>query len=76
MDPKRWFAALLANCPALAPLTSDILIDASFLPQSPLRDPGDRIIAATARHLGCPVMTRDRALLDYAEAGWMQALAC
>ena len=42
-----------------------------------LRDRGQaRIIAATAREYGYTVMTRDRALLDYAAQGYLSALAC
>jgi PIN domain nuclease of toxin-antitoxin system len=40
------------------------------------RDPADRMVIATARALGLAVMTRDRAILGYAEAGHVQALAC
>jgi PIN domain nuclease of toxin-antitoxin system len=36
----------------------------------------DRIIVATALTLGVPVVTRDRAILAYAEAGFVQAVAC
>lgn len=75
-DPKAWFAELLAGGFELAPMTPDVLIDSWSLPRSPLRDPADRILAATARSLGCPIVTRDRLLLDYAEAGWMQAISC
>lgn len=74
--PADWFAALLDRGVELAPMTPEILIDASFLPHSPLRDPADKIIAATARRLGHCVVTRDQALLAYAQDGWMSALAC
>jgi PIN domain nuclease of toxin-antitoxin system len=36
----------------------------------------DRAIAATAREYGFTVMTRDRALLDYAAQGHLSALTC
>ena len=75
-EPVAWFGALLERGIELAPLTPANLVQASFLPHSPLRDPGDQIMAATARALGCTLVTRDRVLLDYAEAGWIKALAC
>ena len=53
-----------------------ILIASSFLPGSPPRGPADRIIAATARECGYQLVTRDSVLLDYAEQGHIQALAC
>ena len=75
-DAARWFAEMLEGGVALAPITPEILIQSSFLPHSPLRDPADKVVAATARALGCTVVTRDRLLLEYAEAGWISALPC
>lgn len=74
--PLKWFSGLLESGVQLADLSPSILMDASFLPQSRLRDPADRVIAATARALGYRIMTRDRPLLDYAVAGHVQAIAC
>jgi PIN domain nuclease of toxin-antitoxin system len=39
-------------------------------------DPVDRLIIATARHLGMPIVTSDRKILAYAEAGHVAAIAC
>ena len=75
--PERWFANLFdAPGVALADMSPDILIAASFLPGTPPRDPTDRIIAATARELGATLITRDRALLGYGEQGHVAVLAC
>jgi PIN domain nuclease of toxin-antitoxin system len=60
----------------LAALSPEILIASSFLPGRPPRDPADRIILATARDLGLTLVTRDRALLDYGEAGNVSVVAC
>ena len=54
----------------------DVLIASSCLPDTPPRDPVDRILAATAREYGYRLMTRERPLLDYATQGHVQALAC
>ena len=75
-SPLVWFAGLLEAGVGLADLSPSILVDASFLPHSRLRDPADRVVAATARALGYRIMTRDRPLLDYAAAGHVQAIAC
>ncbi len=75
-DPKRWFDSLIAAGIALADLTPEIFMDSSFLPLSRLRDPADRILVATARVLDLRIMTRDRPILDYAAAGYVQAIAC
>lgn len=74
--PKVWFDRLVSAGYRIAPLDADVLIAASYLPGELHRDPADRILVATARRLDCPLVTRDRRLLDYASAGWMQALAC
>ena len=75
--PKVWFARFLATANiGLAEMSADILIDSSSLPGLPPRDPADRIIIATARELGLAVITRDRSILDYAEAGHVTAIAC
>ncbi|MBV8925943.1 MAG: type II toxin-antitoxin system VapC family toxin [Bradyrhizobium sp.] len=75
--PERWFQKVLAIPGVkLAELTPDILIQSSFLPGDPPRDPADRIIIATARDIGATLITRDRLLLKYGENGQIHALAC
>lgn len=76
LPPPSWFEGLVQAGVRWAPLTPQVLIDASFLPGRIHGDPADRILAATARAFGYRLMTRDRALLAYAEAGHLQALAC
>jgi len=75
--PERWFANLF-EVPGvrLADMSPDLLIASSYLPGEPPNDPFDRIIAATVRDLGATLITRDRALLDYAEQGHLRAVAC
>jgi PIN domain nuclease of toxin-antitoxin system len=77
LTPQRWFEAL-RTLPCVTPcaLTAEILMQSWSLPGSLNRDPADRIIAATAREYGYVVLTRDRALLGYAEEGHIRALAC
>ncbi|MDB5492985.1 MAG: hypothetical protein JWP86_322 [Phenylobacterium sp.] len=76
MDPLSWFNAALDVGIELAPMPADVLVGSSFLPSQLLRDPADRIIAATARAYGYRLMTRDRPLLEFAAQGHMQAIAC
>ena len=77
MPPQSWFRQLQSiEGMTLADLSTEILIASSFLPGNPPRDPADRILAATAREYGYALVTRDRPLLDYAEQGHIQALAC
>ena len=76
LPPLPWFEALLEEGVILAPMPPDVLIAASQLPGPPLRDPADRIIAATARAYGYRLITRDRPLLDFAAAGHVEAIGC
>lgn len=74
---ETWFDALLKRPhTALADLTPAIFIQSSFLPGEPPRDPFDRLFIATARAYGYRIMTRDRKILDYADQGHVQAIAC
>lgn len=75
--PADWFRRFLRRGNVtLTDLSPELLVDSSFLPGNPPRDPADRIIIATARASGMTVVTRDRQILDYADAGHVMALEC
>lgn len=75
--PKLWFDKLMSiQFFELAAVTPAIFIDSCFLPGMPPRDPADRIIVATAREHGYTVMTRDRVILGYRDAGQVLAIQC
>ncbi|AMJ60780.1 type II toxin-antitoxin system VapC family toxin [Bosea sp. PAMC 26642] len=76
-DPKSWFAAFMSG-PGIraAAFDADIAIGASHLPGELHGDPADRMIIATARQLGLPIVTRDRKIIAYAEAGFVEAIPC
>jgi PIN domain nuclease of toxin-antitoxin system len=77
LSPEVWFETLLAMPGIrLAALTPKLLICSTSLPGTPLRDPADRIIAATARLHGFRLITRDKKLLDYAQEGHILATKC
>ncbi len=57
-------------------LSPEVLIDSSFLPGALHSDPADRILIATARKFDLTLVTRDRAILKYAQEGHVRALAC
>ncbi|HEX3431129.1 MAG TPA: type II toxin-antitoxin system VapC family toxin [Rhizomicrobium sp.] len=77
LTPQRWLEELLRTPNVkVAELTPRVLLESSFLPGSPPRDPADRIVIATAREFALTVVTRDRALLDYANEGYLNAIAC
>lgn len=76
-SPEAWWEEFLAqDFVALAPMPPSALIASSFLPGEPPKDPADRVIAATAREIGFSVVTCDRALLDYAREGHINAVEC
>ena len=77
MDPPAWFEAVLAT-ERVEPveLSASILIESSRLPSGAPNDPADRIVLATARLNDWTVMTRDRTMLAYAEAGHVRAIPC
>ena len=76
-DPKTWFARAVGR-PGLrlAPITPEIAIESSHLPGTLHSDPADRLIIATARHLGLPVVTRDHRMGAYAADGHVETVAC
>ena len=51
------------------PYTLEILLEAEGL--SSIRDPVDRIIVATAHHLGCALISADEAIQD---GGWVETV--
>jgi PIN domain nuclease of toxin-antitoxin system len=63
---EQWVQEALAM-PGLsvAPLTPEIALASSRLPQPFHGDPADRIIVATARTMGVRLATRDSKILEY-----------
>lgn len=60
----------------MAPMTPEMVLAAWRLPEPVHGDPADRLLIAVARALSVPIITRDRAILDYAALGHVQAIAC
>ena len=76
LEPRDWFQRALDAGVELAQMPPELLIASSFLPSQTLRDPADRIIAATARSYRYRLMTRDRSLLAFGEEGHVETIAC
>ena len=76
-DPATWFSAFMA-APGLlpAPLTAEIAIAASYLPEPLHRDLADRLLITTARRLGLPLVTRDERILAYGQRGHVAVIPC
>ena len=76
-DPVTWFADVTASRQIRdATLTPEIAIAASYLPGGLHPDPADRLIVATARWLGVPIMTADGKIRAYAADGHVGVVAC
>ena len=58
----------------LIPLEPEIAVACTRLPFEMHPDPADRILVATARHLGATLVTADQALLALAKNGHFRAL--
>lgn len=72
-----WFQNILAR-PAirLIELSPEVAIAASSLPEPLHGDPADRLLIATARDLGVPLMTSDGRIVQYADRGHVFVVAC
>ena len=57
-------------------LSTAIILEGFQLPGNFHADPFDRMIVATARVLGIPLLTRDQKILDYAEEFHIKAIKC
>jgi PIN domain nuclease of toxin-antitoxin system len=65
---KAWFAAALSYPGVrLLNLTPEICVEAVSLPGTFHKDPADRVIVATARVMGCELLTADNRILAYTE---------
>jgi PIN domain nuclease of toxin-antitoxin system len=77
MACDAWVETALARSGAVTvPLTRDTAIGCHHLPGWLHSDPVDRILVATARSEGMTLVTRDQAILQYAEQGHVRALPC
>ncbi len=76
-DPGAWFARAMTG-PGIRPaaFNARMAIAASTLPEPLHGDPADRMLIATARELGMPIVTRDAAIIAYAARGHIAVVPC
>lgn len=75
MDTLEWVLGALAKPGiVLVPLEPEVAVASSHLPFGMHSDPADRILVATARHLGATLVTADKALLEFAKKKYFKAL--
>lgn len=70
-EPARWVRQALAQPGVVAiPLGPKVALEAALLDrQEFVGDPADRLIYATARDVGAPLITRDQRLRDFDPRG-------
>ena len=75
MELGAWIRTVL-QAPGidLMPIEPAIAIDSVRLPGNFHADPADRLIIATARRWGAPLLTADNAILAYGAEGHVQAI--
>jgi PIN domain nuclease of toxin-antitoxin system len=74
-DGMEWMREALALPGVqLVPLEPEIAVASTRLPFEMHPDPADRILVATARHLGATLVTADKALLGLARKGNFKAM--
>src|ERR1019366_9814183 len=74
-DVMEWVRGALSFAGvSLVPLQPEIAMASTRLPWEMHPDPADRILVATARHLGATLVTADQALLDFSRKGHFRAL--
>lgn len=59
---------------ALLPLDAESAAESTLLPGEPHGDPADRFLIAAARIKGLVLATRDKAIIDYGNAGHVRVL--
>ncbi len=70
-EPRRWIREALARPGVLAvPLSPTAAVEAALLAEGEFPgDPADRILYATARELGAPLVSKDEALAAFDPRG-------
>ncbi len=68
MDLAAWLKAAIPDHVVVLPLTNDIIVESTRLPDFPVKDPADELIVATARVHKLTLLTTDTKLKGYRHA--------
>lgn len=75
MEVGEWVRrALGAPGVHFSPLSPEVALDSTRLPEPVHGDPADRILVATARRVGATLVTRDTKILDYGRQGLLSVI--
>lgn len=67
-DLPHWLKAAVPAHVHVLPLTAEIIVESTRLPEFPVNDPADQLIVATARIHQLTLLTTDTKLKDYRHA--------
>jgi PIN domain nuclease of toxin-antitoxin system len=68
MELAEWFKSSIPENLRVLPLTPEIIVESTHLPDFPVNDPGDELIVATARIHKLTLLTTDTKLKGYRHA--------
>lgn len=68
MELSAWLRAAVPHNVRVLPLSNEIIVESTRLPDFPVNDPGDELIVATARVHKLTLLTTDTALKRYRHA--------
>ncbi|MDQ6632727.1 MAG: type II toxin-antitoxin system VapC family toxin [Verrucomicrobiota bacterium] len=68
MDLSHWLKAAVPHHVHVLPLTDEIIVESTRLPEFPVNDPADQLIVATARVHKLTLLTTDTKLKGYRHA--------
>ena len=68
MDLSHWLKVAVPPQVQVLPLTADIIVESTRLPEFPVNDPADQLIVATARIHKLTLLTTDTKLKGYRHA--------
>ena len=68
VELAEWFKSSIPENLRVLPLTPEIIVESTRLPDFPVNDPGDELIVATARVHGLMLLTTDTKLKGYRHA--------
>jgi PIN domain nuclease of toxin-antitoxin system len=75
MEAGEWVGrALGAPGVHFSPLSPEVALDSTRLPEPVHGDPADRILIATARRVGATLVTRDTKIIDYGRRGLLSVI--
>ena len=75
-DPQEYvYRAIRDLNTGVEAITAEIAMGSAFLPEGLHGDPADRILIATAKHMGAALITHDKEILSYSKKHGLSAMS-